>query len=992
MKKWIKLLSIALLSIVSLVFLIIAIVFNVILTPEKVTPKALELLNQDLLAKVDCERIELTYFSSFPTFSLKLTNGALLPNKAFYMQDTLISFKKARVNLSVMGLIKKSKEAVHSIELNSPKLFFFVDSLGNSNWNNLAKITPDTTSKTNKTKKPIKASEIYIPKIIITNAKAHAIDGLSKINYAVENLNLSVKSKTTNTSIKLNVEKSSDRISLVKTGKRPYYLDHVSVESNLELTFADTLLTIKKSDVAINNVHFENKGFVQFFPHQKKIKVNIDSELSTQSLKNIASTIPPRFLSQDGLKAKGSVDLKTHTEGIYSKDSFPVVNSYFKLMNGSIGYKKFKGEIEEMNADIHTYINLNSPEKSFSEIKTFNVLGTGINMDISGNIRQLTQQPIINLQSIADIDFNTITNNFPVHPSIKLKGTIHSDLLAEFSTADVEDFHFRKVNLNAILNVNDLLLSSTKDSALISSKLINLKIHKGEDADRSLSATLTINTTLAKYRDLLDTSMKQVNFDFKADEKTTTLPQFKAEMKLQNFEMQATDSIYSYIKNLKMDAEFIPKSDNNAAQMASEIMTDSVTLSQKTAFVTIMGAQTHLKVSKTPANIWEPSGNLSFKSIYAHAPEYVYNLKTSQSGIAFVNDDITLNRTKINFGDTDMTLTGELKHARGFKNGELVTANLKVESDFTDANQLMLALAPPETGEIVTAKDEVVLDSVKAANVTPGKRIFRIPKQCDFRFSTYVKAFRMGFININDIKGEMTVKDGVVKMNDIKLTTLSANMDAYMKYNPKSDKEASLDFRFYISQIDMNQINDVVPVMDTLFPAIKSFEGKADFRIKGNVLLNENLDFKLPSLRGVAALKARNILVVNDPAFNDVAKAISFKPKQKNPVKTFDAEVEFKKGEVQILPALLEVDKYRIALGGVQRLDMSYDYHVSVLKSPIPIKMGVDVSGSNFSDYHIKLVKAKYKYYFTDKERLIKKADSSVFLQKERILKTLNFN
>ncbi|WMI65778.1 AsmA-like C-terminal region-containing protein [Aestuariibaculum sp. YM273] len=991
MKKWIKRLLIALLSIILLVFLAIAIVFNVIITPEKVTPKALELLNQELLGKVDCERIELTYFSSFPTFSLQLTNGALLPNKSFYKQDTLIRFKKARVNLSVLGLIKKSKEAVHSIELNSPKLFFYVDSLGNSNWNNLAKISPDTTSAS-KEKKPIKASEIYIPKIIITNAEAHAVDGLSKLDYAVENLNLSIKSKTTNTGIKLEVEKNSDRIAITKPKSRPYNLDHISVESDLELTFADTLLTVKNSNVSINDVHFENKGYVQLFPHHKKIKVNIDSELSTRSLKNITNTIPPRFLSQEGLKAKGAINLKTHIEGIYSKDSFPVVNSYFKIDNGSIAYKNFKGEIEDMNADIHTYINQNSPEESFSEIKTLNILGTGINMDISGDIKQLTKQPIVNIQSIADIDFNTITKNFPVHPSVTLKGSIHSDLLADFNSADLEDFHFNKVNLDAIVQVKDLLISSQKDSAVVSSENINFKIHKGEDNAKSLTSTLVVYNTVAKYKQWLDTSMKQVNIDFKADDKPTTLPQFKADIALQDFEMQATDSIYSYIKNLKMDAEFIPKSEKNLAHMASEIVTDSVTLSQKTAFVTIMGAQTHLKVSKTPSNLWEPSGNLSFKSIYAHAPEYVYNLKTSESGIAFVNDNITLNRTKINFGDTDMTLTGELKHARGFQNGELVTANLKVESNFTDANQLMLALAPPETGEIVTAKDEVVLDSVKAANVTPGKRIFRIPKQCDFKFSTYVKAFRMGFININDIHGEMTVKDGVVNMNNINLTTLSANMDAYMKYNPKSNTEANLDFRFYISQIDMNQINDVVPVMDTLFPAIKSFEGKADFRIKGNVLLNENLDFKLPTLRGVAALKARDIMVINDPAFNDVAKAISFKPKQKNPVKTFDAEVEFKKGEVQILPALLEVDKYRIALGGVQRIDMSYDYHVSVLKSPIPIKMGVDISGSNFSDYHIKLVKAKYKYYFTDKERLIKKADSSVFLQKERILKALDYN
>ncbi|MBD0833291.1 AsmA family protein [Aestuariibaculum sediminum] len=994
MRKWIKRLLKIMISLVMVIFIIITVVLNVIITPEKVTPKALEVINEALLGKVDCKSIELTYFSSFPNFSLKLTKGALLPNTNFYKQDTLISFDKARINLSIIGLIQKSKEAIKSIEINSPELFFYVDSLGNSNWNNLVLITPDTlkTSKTQNTDKHIKPSEIYIPKIIITDAKAKAEDGLSQINYELDYLNLSINSKTTKNSIQLKVEKSSDRISIKRPKNRPYNLENIKVNSELELTFVDTLLTVKSSEVTINDIAFENKGYLQFFPNQKKVKIDLTSELSTKSLENIANTIPPRFLSQDGLKTKGELELHSHIKGIYSKDSFPVTNSHIKLSDGFIGYKNYKGKIDDMNADIHTYLNLNSPKESFTEIKILKVVGTGINIDVSGRIKQLTESPVFDLKSKSIIDFNSITENFPVDNSVSLKGTLSSNINASFNSSDVEDFHFMKVNLDTYLQVDDLLLQSEKDSALIASEKINFKINKGQDQNKSLTAQLHIKNTKALYKEILDTRMKEVNLDFKADDKHQNIPQFKANINLQNFEIQATDSIYSFIKTLQMNAQFVPKTNERMAYMKSMVSTDSVTLSQKSAFVTIMGAQTQLQVEKTLKNIWEPSGNLTFKSIYAHAPEFVYNLKTSQSGISFKNDDLTLNRTKLYFGDTDVTLTGELKHARGFQNGELVTANLIMESNFTDANQLMLALAPPETGEIVTAKNEVVLDSAKAANITPGKRIFRIPKQCDFKLSTYVKAFKMGFININDISGNMTIKDGIVNMNDINLTTLSANMDAYLKYNPKSNTEANLDFRFYISQIDMNNINEVVPVMDTLFPAIKSFEGKADFRIKGNVLLNENLDFKLPSLRGVAALKARNIMVVNDPAFNDVAKAFSFKPKQKNPVKQLDVEIEFKKGEVQILPALLEVDKYRLALGGVQRIDMSYDYHVSVLKSPIPIKMGVDITGSNFSDHHIKLVKAKYKYYFTDKERLLKKADSTVILQKERVLKTLNFN
>ena len=39
---------------------------------------------------------------------------------------------------------------------------------------------------------------------------------------------------------------------------------------------------------------------------------------------------------------------------------------------------------------------------------------------------------------------------------------------------------------------------------------------------------------------------------------------------------------------------------------------------------------------------------------------------------------------------------------------------------------------------------------------------------------------------------------------------------------------------------------------------------------------------------------------------------------------------------------------------------MNFDYHISVLKSPIPIKLGVNITG-NLDKMKIRLGKAKYK-------------------------------
>jgi hypothetical protein len=64
---------------------------------------------------------------------------------------------------------------------------------------------------------------------------------------------------------------------------------------------------------------------------------------------------------------------------------------------------------------------------------------------------------------------------------------------------------------------------------------------------------------------------------------------------------------------------------------------------------------------------------------------------------------------------------------------------------------------------------------------------------------------------------------------------------------------------------------------------------------------------------------------------------------------------------VEIFPFMLKVDRYTLAMSGLQNLDMSFKYHASVLKSPLPFRIGLDLYGPDFDNFHFKIGKAKYK-------------------------------
>ena len=68
-----------------------------------------------------------------------------------------------------------------------------------------------------------------------------------------------------------------------------------------------------------------------------------------------------------------------------------------------------------------------------------------------------------------------------------------------------------------------------------------------------------------------------------------------------------------------------------------------------------------------------------------------------------------------------------------------------------------------------------------------------------------------------------------------------------------------------------------------------------------------------------------------------------------------------KDNTLEVFPFVLKVDRYTLAMSGIQNLDMSFRYHISVIDSPIPFRLGIDLYGDNFDDMKFKIGKAKYK-------------------------------
>jgi hypothetical protein len=86
-----------------------------------------------------------------------------------------------------------------------------------------------------------------------------------------------------------------------------------------------------------------------------------------------------------------------------------------------------------------------------------------------------------------------------------------------------------------------------------------------------------------------------------------------------------------------------------------------------------------------------------------------------------------------------------------------------------------------------------------------------------------------------------------------------------------------------------------------------------------------------------------------------------FKNKKENYMDTLSFNVLVDTGYVRLLPFVANMDRYKAVVGGEQDVSMSkLKYHVSILKSPLLFKAGVNIEGT-LEDIDIDITTAKLK-------------------------------
>ena len=369
---------------------------------------------------------------------------------------------------------------------------------------------------------------------------------------------------------------------------------------------------------------------------------------------------------------------------------------------------------------------------------------------------------------------------------------------------------------------------------------------------------------------------------------------------------------------------------------------------------------------------WDLKGGLKVEKGMVMTPYFPLRNTLGGFDLKFTNDDITIDKFDVKSGDSDISATGSLtglKRALLGRKGAL-KLDVDVRSGKVDGSQLLAAYTSgmnfnPGTfeGNSDEMSDEQFLEQVliDSSDVASAPSLIVVPGNLLAEIRLDASNISYSDLMISKMTSELVMKERCVQISDTKALTNMGDISMEGFYSTQSKKDIKTGFSINFKDITAEKVIHLMPAVDTLMPLLKSFGGLLNCEMAATARLDTNMNIIMPSINGVMRMGGENLTVTDNEMFNSLAKVLMFRNKKKGQIDKMTVEGVIKDSRLEIFPFILEMDRYMLGLSGVQNMDMSFRYHASLIKSPLVVKLGMDVYGQDFDNMKFRLGKAKYK-------------------------------
>jgi hypothetical protein len=639
------------------------------------------------------------------------------------------------------------------------------------------------------------------------------------------------------------------------------------------------------------------------------------------------------------------------------------------IKKGNLKYADFPLPLHDISGDITFHSDMKTDSLSFLRIDQFNAKTPKSTLKVKGLVNQLFTDIYFKLTMGADLTLEEFNPVIPANMNICLKGRANGQIKSGFSLNQFRKMLLEKIKLSGSVTLSDF--DATYDSISLKTDRSKIEFALPNHAASAKNTKFAVATILS---DNLDASKLEgyhasfrnafLTLETSNVIDTTRIPDIICSFNMDYLTAGMDTMSLTVIKphgKISVTPRY-DKPDQPKIILAYNSEKFEATIGPNTSAVKKINIDCDILNDNSQKDIflqWLVKGSIDIDEGTINLSAFSYPIEIPAIRMNFEPEALTVKEGRIKIDKSDFQLSGNLKNVLSYFRGDsILRGSFSFFSNTTDVSQLM-SLTSGIGNKEVTAAEKTENSGEDSTYTGP----YMVPKGLDVLLRANIKKATLGIDTATNINGNLRVNDGILLLDEITFATPAARMQLTAMYRTPRKNHLFLGLDYHMLDVEIGELLTMIPDIDSLMPMLRSFGGKGEFHIAVEAYLDSLYNIKKSTLRGASSIKGNDLVLMDGETFSEIAKTLKFNKKTKNRVDTLSAEFTIFRDEIDVYPFLIVMDKYKAVVAGRHNFDLSFDYHISVVDSPLPFKLGVDIKG-NMDDMEYKLAKCKYAEYY----------------------------
>lgn len=328
------------------------------------------------------------------------------------------------------------------------------------------------------------------------------------------------------------------------------------------------------------------------------------------------------------------------------------------------------------------------------------------------------------------------------------------------------------------------------------------------------------------------------------------------------------------------------------------------------------------------------SGNLKLTNMKYKAsdmPEVLIN----NAGLEFSPQFVNLSSLDVKIGKNDLNANGKLENFIPYiLKDHTLKGKLNITSNYFNLNDFMG-------------------DDAASADTASSTGNIEIPKNIDFTLIGNFKHVIYEKINITNMNGSITVKDGTVSLHDVAANALGGSCKINGSYstaeNPKNPK---VNFAMNLSKVSFAETFKSVDIAQKIAPIFDKVIGNYSMNLNFNANMSDNIMQMLGSLTGNGTLQTNDVKVEGVEALSKLSSALKSNALNSFSAKDLNIPFSINDGKVTTKPFSFNIgDGGKMNLSGTTGLDQTINYTGTVtlpksMTNNLVSNVGITIGGT----------------------------------------------